>query len=219
MNGGYGDGIWGWGWGRQRRDGNGGTNNGGGLASLGPMAVPRLARECGSALRTGKREMAEFTYRTMRVYQLALDLNGFAFEATRGVPTRSWPIEQQLIRAAASIVLNIAEGVTEYSPGEKTRFYRIALRSAGEAGAAFDVLVRHGVVSRAVADHANDQLQSIAAMVTNLILATEARRARTTSRSAPESPATRTTRTLPRPTTPPLPSPSPSPDPIPLPAP
>ena len=125
--------------------------------------------------------MAEFTYRTMRVYQMSLDINSLAFESTRVVPKRSWPIEQQLIRAAASIALNIAEGVTEFSPGEKTRFYRMALRSAGEAGSAFDILARHHVVSREIADHANVQLQGIGAMLTNLILATEARRLRARS--------------------------------------
>jgi len=125
--------------------------------------------------------MAEFTYRTMRVYQMSLDINSLAFESTRVVPKRSWPIEQQLIRAAASIALNIAGGVTEFSPGEKTRFYRMALRSAGEAGSAFDILARHHVVSREIADHANVQLQGIGAMLTNLILATEARRLRARS--------------------------------------
>ena len=45
-------------------------------------------------------------------------------------------------RAASSISLNIAEGVGEYKPLEKARFYRMALTSASETGAILQITRR-----------------------------------------------------------------------------
>jgi four helix bundle protein len=49
-------------------------------------------------------------------------------------------------RASFSVALNIAEGSGEFSPKEKARFYRMALRSATECAAVLDVLVRYEAV-------------------------------------------------------------------------
>ena len=42
------------------------------------------------------------------------------------------------------IVLNVAEDAGEFSPDEKSRFYRIARRSATEAGAILHIYARRG---------------------------------------------------------------------------
>ncbi len=49
-------------------------------------------------------------------------------------------LRDQLKRASASIVLNIAEGASRHSPPDKRRFYLFARGSVGEVGAALDVL-------------------------------------------------------------------------------
>ena len=49
-------------------------------------------------------------------------------------------LRNQLNRAAASILLNIAEGASRQSPPDKRRFYLFARGSLGEVSAALDIL-------------------------------------------------------------------------------
>jgi four helix bundle protein len=42
-------------------------------------------------------------------------------------------LDEEIQEAADSVVLNLAEGFAESSRGDKRRFFRYALRSAGEA--------------------------------------------------------------------------------------
>ena len=79
-------------------------------------------------------------HRTLVAYQKALaaavELGGVAREALATRRDLAW----QLQRASASIVLNIAEGADEIAPLDKSRFYRIARRSAAECDAILDLL-------------------------------------------------------------------------------
>jgi four helix bundle protein len=59
----------------------------------------------------------------------------------RGAPGRHG-FEDNLQDAAVSIVANIGEGATDLSPGDKRRFYRYALRSAGECAALLHAAAR-----------------------------------------------------------------------------
>jgi four helix bundle protein len=82
-------------------------------------------------------------------------------------------VSDQLLRACTSIVLNLAEGVAEYSPREKARFYRMARRSAAEASAALDLLVAFGAIDHEPAQSGTDHLEAIAGMLTRMIIATQ----------------------------------------------
>jgi len=119
--------------------------------------------------------LSEFGHRSLRCYIAAIDVVGLAHEATRSVDRSCLAVRDQLMRASTSIGLNIAEGAAEFSTGDKARFYRIARRSAAEAGAAFDVLERLGQVPDATAERANRRLEAIAAMLTRMIHSTRAR--------------------------------------------
>jgi len=84
-----------------------------------------------------------FGHEKMPVYRLAVELYGAVAGLVAGL---QWPLRwlsDQLLRACGSIVLNLAEGAAEYSPGEKARFYRMSLRSSGEVAAALDLLLQH----------------------------------------------------------------------------
>jgi four helix bundle protein len=75
-----------------------------------------------------------------KAYQL-LEL----IESLGSLPGES-DLRNQLNRAAASILLNIAEGASRQSPPDKRRFYLFARGSLGEVGAAIDVLkIRHRI--------------------------------------------------------------------------
>ena len=53
-------------------------------------------------------------------------------------PFRAY-LADQLRRAALSVYLNLKEGVGEFSPGEKARFYRMPFRSLRESCGCLDV--------------------------------------------------------------------------------
>ncbi|MGQ0534446.1 MAG: four helix bundle protein [Methanobacteriota archaeon] len=75
-------------------------------------------------------------------YEKAVDLAAALEDVADGIATRRPDLRDQLLRASASMPLNIAEGAGEFSPADKARFYRIARRSASECTAILDVLER-----------------------------------------------------------------------------
>ena len=83
--------------------------------------------------------MGGFGHGGLVVYRRAVRVAADAFGVVRNVAPEGWPLGRQLVKAASSIPLNIAEGAGEFSAGEKARFYRIARRSAAETAAAYDV--------------------------------------------------------------------------------
>src|SRR5262245_33042470 len=115
-----------------------------------------------------------FPHDRLDVYRAAVEFERDSRRILALLP-RSSHLADQLHRAATSIPLNIAEGAGEFSPKDKARFYRIALRSATEAAAILDL------VGPDVGEHARDMLTlrdslvSIVAMLTKLV-ATQANR-------------------------------------------
>ena len=108
-------------------------------------------------------------FHKMWAYVLAREFYGVV---ARPAPVRNWRdrhLLDQLLRAASSVCLNIAEGAGEYSRDEKIRFYRIARRSAWECAAAVDLLsLSPGNDHAAVVDAAS-RLIEIAALLTTMI--------------------------------------------------
>jgi four helix bundle protein len=112
--------------------------------------------------------MAESHFRNLQVYRIAFRVSAFLYQITRRVPSDARPIVRQLIRAATSLVLNIAEGAGEYRPLEKARFYRIARRSSWETSAALDMLRIIKAVPADQVDRAQAALDRIGAMLTTM---------------------------------------------------
>lgn len=112
---------------------------------------------------------AFFEHEKMDVYAASLELITFARETIRAFPRGKSNLADQLERAATSVALNIAEGAGEFAPKEKVRFYRIALRSAGECAAIIDVSRRLVVVSEPREKQGRELLSRIVAMLTALI--------------------------------------------------
>lgn len=73
-----------------------------------------------------------FEFEKLDVYQLSLDFVVVADRIANSLPVGRAYLKNQLLRAADSIPSNVAEGVGEFAPKEKARFYRIARRSAVE---------------------------------------------------------------------------------------
>ena len=113
--------------------------------------------------------MAGFDHKRPAVYSKALRFVAEAHAIAARVPRARWFVADQLLRAATSIVLNLAEGAGEFSDREKVRFYRMARRSAAECAAILDCLTAMALLSTQRALAAESRLAEIAAMLTRLI--------------------------------------------------
>jgi len=106
-----------------------------------------------------------FNHQKLKCYEYALD-------AARKVPAliRRWPagygyLEDQLKRAASSVVLNIAEGNYRQSFKERARFFVIARASAGEVSSILDIAYAYGLI----ADEEYGSLQDILLRVVKML--------------------------------------------------
>jgi four helix bundle protein len=88
----------------------------------------------------GREGMDAFDHRKLEVYRSAVRFAEVAEGVAGRLPRAHAGLADQLRRAAASIVLNIAEGAAETRPREKARLYRLARRSTAECSAILDLV-------------------------------------------------------------------------------
>jgi four helix bundle protein len=110
-----------------------------------------------------------FTHEDLDVYRRAIDFVVIADEVATSLQRGRGYLADQLRRASASIVLNIAEGAGEFNRREKSRFYRIAKRSTTECAAILDVYVRLELSNAETITKGRELLLRIVAMLTRLI--------------------------------------------------
>lgn len=110
-----------------------------------------------------------FPFSRLHAYQAAtsfvIRVDSIAGMLPRG---RAYLVDQ-LRRAASSIQANIAEGAGEFSPPDKARFYRMALRSASECGALLDQCRGLELSEERAVEEAYVLLDRIVAMTTGLV--------------------------------------------------
>lgn len=96
---------------------------------------------------TGDRK-GMYKFQKLRVYQKGLDYLNLVYELADKFPeSENYNLKSQLMRAATSIVLNIAEGSTGQSNTEQARFLTISLRSYLETIACFDIALHQKYVN------------------------------------------------------------------------
>jgi four helix bundle protein len=101
-------------------------------------------------------------------YRVALDFLAFAHKLIEGLPKGHSDLNDQLGRAASSVVLNIAEGTAKLSRADKRRYYLTARGSATESGAVLDVLAKLELIDEAKHRHGRDMLVRIVSMLVKL---------------------------------------------------
>jgi four helix bundle protein len=106
-------------------------------------------------------------------YRLALEFQAVAVGLLPKGGASS--LRDQLDRASASIVLNIAEGA-RFSPADKARFYGIARGSATECAAIVDVILCRGLAPASTCRRARALLVRIVQMLTRLAAQMSSRR-------------------------------------------
>ncbi len=110
----------------------------------------------------------QFDHDKLDVYRLSITFVGHANTIVRELPPGNAPIADQLMRAATSVSLNIAEGAGEYSGKEKARFYRMAKRSATECAAVLDVCRELELAPHEVLVRGREQLLRLVSMLVKL---------------------------------------------------
>lgn len=119
----------------------------------------------------------QFDHEKLSVYNSSLSFIKLSTALIAALPTGKGYMADQLNRASLSICLNIAEGAGEFSRKEKTRFYRMARRSATECAAVLDVLRTLELGSFASTQECRDLLLKIVAMLVKLIKSLDGQRA------------------------------------------
>jgi four helix bundle protein len=105
-------------------------------------------------------------------YCAAIEFVGLVRPLVLKLKRTDLPLADQLDRATVSIPCNLAEGAGEFSRGDKTRFYRYALRSTTESIAILDICGRLEI-GIAESHAATRELgMRLVAMLTRLVLVT-----------------------------------------------
>ncbi len=89
-----------------------------------------------------------FKFERLDVWQLSLEYSDLIYDVSERLPERErFNLQSQIIRAATSISLNIAEGSTGQSDPEQNRFPGLALRSLIETVACQRLISRRKYVT------------------------------------------------------------------------
>jgi len=84
-----------------------------------------------------------FKFEKLEVWQLAVDYIDLVYEITGQLPdSEKYNLKSQMIRAATSVALNIAEGSTGQTNAEQARFLGYAIRSLLETVACQHIISR-----------------------------------------------------------------------------
>jgi len=129
-------------------------------------------------------------HQKLDVYKSAINFVVVADTVASNLPRGRAYLADQLRRAATSIALNIAEGAGEFSRQDKSRFYRMARRSATECAAVFDVCRCLRLIDSEKLESGYSLLERIIAMLTKLAQAvtgtgTELNQSATSTTTAP----------------------------------
>ena len=112
--------------------------------------------------------MSYFDFEKLDVYQASIEVIVLIDKITGEFPRERAYLTDQLQRAGTSISLNIAEGSGEFSTNEKSRFYRMAKRSATETAAILDVSKRLNIIHEDNYQTGRDLLIRIVMMLTKM---------------------------------------------------
>lgn len=90
----------------------------------------------------------QLNHQELNVFQSAKSMSIECYKITKAFPAdEKFNMIQQIRRAALSVVLNIAEGSSRKSEGERKRFYEISRGSLIEIDAVFDIANEPGYIA------------------------------------------------------------------------
>ncbi|PKL43593.1 MAG: four helix bundle protein [Candidatus Riflebacteria bacterium HGW-Riflebacteria-2] len=111
----------------------------------------------------------KFDHEKLDVYRIAIEMTAWMFDMSRTVKEMSRHTKDQMIRAAQSVPLNIAEGNGKRSVADRCRFFEIARGSALECAAVLDILFACKAIAADQVNHGKTLLFRIVSMLTRMI--------------------------------------------------
>ncbi len=103
--------------------------------------------------------MKRFRFLDWQVYKDAQQLLRIAIDIVKSFPKEyRFEVGSQFIRAALSVILNIAEGRARSSDNEMNRFFNIALGSLHETMAVVDTLHQLKLITKTQLELAREQI-------------------------------------------------------------
>jgi four helix bundle protein len=109
------------------------------------------------------------SFQRLDVYQRAIEFLALAYEIVEQVPRGHAERCDQLVRAAESVVRNIAEGAGRWSDADSSKHYKIARGEAMEAAASLDVMKLRQLILKARYDRGIELLEAVVAMLSKMI--------------------------------------------------
>ena len=108
------------------------------------------------------------SFQRLDVYQRAIGFLALVVDIVDALPMGQSERADQLVRAAESVVRNIAEGAGRWSAADSAKHYKIARGEAMECAASLDVMKLRKVVATAHYDEGIRVLEGIVAMLTKM---------------------------------------------------
>ena len=109
------------------------------------------------------------SFQRLDVYQRAIEFLALAITVVGELPKGHAERADQLVRAAESVVRNIAEGAGRWSEADSAKHYKIARGEAMECAASLDVMkLRRAIVPERY-DHGIRLLEAVVAMLTKML--------------------------------------------------
>jgi four helix bundle protein len=110
-----------------------------------------------------------FNFKKLDVYQAAVQHLGWCLEVSTRIHWDRKVLTAQMLRAALSTVLNIAEASGRHRVGESAQHLRYAKGSLYESAAMLDALLLMGVIDETARTSQEDLLARTAAMLAAMI--------------------------------------------------
>ena len=108
------------------------------------------------------------SFQRLDVYQRAIEFLSLAIEIVDELPRGHAERGDQLIRAAESVVRNIAEGAGRWSGADSSKHYKISRGEAMECAASLDVLKLRKLVRAEKYQRGIELLEGVVAMLTKM---------------------------------------------------
>jgi len=109
------------------------------------------------------------SFQRLHVYQRAIEFLALVSEIVEQLPRGHRQRADQLVRAAESVVRNIAEGAGRWSDADSAKHYKIARGEAMESAASLDVLKLRRLVVSPKYDRGIQLLEAIVSMLTKML--------------------------------------------------
>lgn len=109
------------------------------------------------------------SFQRLDVYQRAIEFLALAYDIVDQLPKGHAQRADQLVRAAESVVRNIAEGAGRWSGADCAKHYRIARGEAMECAASLDVLKLRKLAAAQSYDDGIQLLEAVVAMLTKML--------------------------------------------------